>query len=457
MIQIFRSFILGAIISMILTGCSLSDSSRNAKDISITISTWTQAGITTTWGVVNLSASWGIQASKSPKIEIINTAYNPARIDQNPILINDIQYNKVFLMNKSGEVLHDWPLGEKKLGNDAYLLPDGRLLVSLRAPKNMIFLGGLGWVVQILDKTGSVLWNYDLSNKNKITHHDLEMLPNGNILAMVWDRIEADKMKEVGYRLNVDIFPERIIEIDPKDSTIVWEWRSMDHIVQDANPKLPKYGDILKNPGRIDINYSQSASGMVMHANGISYDPTNKLIYMSIYNFSEVWVIDHSTTIEEAKTSKWWRYNKWGDLVYRFGNPSAYKWKGERLFYSAHYPNLIGSGKILIFSNGNGASRQESTAYELKLPEELEKGQSTQKLPEIIWSYTHPELFFDKVGWVEKLPNGNILIAEGDGTLWEVTREKELAWKYTQKPGFFWRAYSYAYDSDALKSLWITP
>lgn len=158
--------------------------------------------------------------------------------------------------------------------------------------------------MQILDKTGSVLWNYDLSNKNKITHHDLEMLPNGNILAMVWDRIEADKMKEVGYRLNVDIFPERIIEIDPKDSTIVWEWRSMDHIVQDANPKLPKYGDILKNPGRIDINYSQSASGMVMHANGISYDPTNKLIYMSIYNFSEVWVIDHSTTIEEAKTSK---------------------------------------------------------------------------------------------------------------------------------------------------------
>lgn len=120
---------------------------------------------------------------------------------------------------------------------------------------------------------------------------------------MVWDRIDADTTKELGYKLSVDIFSERIIEIDPKNNTIVWEWKSLDHIIQDANPKLPKYGNISKDPGKIDINYSQSLSGMVMHANGISYDAKSNLIYMSIYNFSEVWVIDHSTTTQEAQAN----------------------------------------------------------------------------------------------------------------------------------------------------------
>jgi Arylsulfotransferase (ASST) len=403
-----------------------------------------------------ITSSGIIPVQKKKNGEVENISYSPEKIDINPILINDLQFNRVFLMTKTGEVLYEWPLGDKKLGNDAFLLPDGRLLTSLRAPKNRIFLGGLGWVIQILDTTGWVLWEYTLSDANMISHHDLEMLPNGNILAMVWDRMEGSSAQANGYKMNVEIFPERIIEIDPKKNTIVWEWRSMDHIIQDVNPKLPNYGKVENRPERIDINYSQSLSGMVMHANGISYDPEQKLIYMSVYNFSEVWVIDHSTTTEEARTSRGWRYNRGGDLVYRFGNPSAYKGRGERLFYSVHHPNLLGSGKILLFSNGNGASVTGSTAYELQLPLELDQGQSTQKLPEVLWSYSHPELSFDKVGWVEKLPNRNILITEGDGTLWEVTREKELVWKYAQKPGFFWRTYSYSYDSESIGALWFS-
>jgi hypothetical protein len=135
-----------------------------------------------------------------------------------------------------------------------------------------------------------------------ISHHDLEILPNGNILAVIWDRLDSESARKNGYKLDVEIFPERIVEINPKNNTLVWEWRSMDHIIQDVDPKLPKYGNIENHPERIDINYSQSSSGMVMHANGISYDPINKLIYMSIYNFSEIWAIDHSTSTLEARS-----------------------------------------------------------------------------------------------------------------------------------------------------------
>ena len=441
-------------LSIFLLGCSQIDSLTPKDTLSKNNFSWSNLS----WEVPResrVSKSWSGVSWKWKKLRISNTVYNREKLDPNPILMNDLHLNRVYLMLKNGDILHEWNLGDKKLWNDIFLLPNGILLASLKASKPSMFPWGLGGVMQLLDQSWSVLWNYDLSNNESISHHDIEILPNGNILAMVWDRIDADTAKEIGYKLPIDIFSERIIEIDPKNNTIVWEWKSLDHIIQDTNPKLPKYGNISKYPEKIDINYSQSLSGMVMHANGISYDSKNNLIYMSIYNFSEVWVIDHSTTTQEAQAHTWWKYNKWGDLVYRFGNPSAYKGKWERLFYSAHHPNLIGSGKVLIFSNGNGASIQESTAYEVQLPVELEKGQSTQKLPEVTWSYTHPDLFFDKVWGVEKLPNGNILITEGDGTLWEVTREKELVWKYNQMPWMFWRTYSYSYDSEAIKSLWL--
>jgi hypothetical protein len=80
----------------------------------------------------------------------------------------------------------------------------------------------------------------------------------------------------------------------------VWEWKSVDHIVQDTDPKIANFGKVAESPGRININYAQSLSGMVMHANGLVYDPVNDLIYVSIYQFSEVWAIDHSITRTEA-------------------------------------------------------------------------------------------------------------------------------------------------------------
>jgi hypothetical protein len=62
-------------------------------------------------------------------------------------------------------------------------------------------------------------------------------------------------------------------------------------------------------------------------------------------------------------------------------------------------------------------------------------------------------LFFDKVGGIVQAPNGNFIITEGDGKIWEVTRNKELVWTYSVKPAMFWRTYVYPYGSDALNAL----
>ena len=86
---------------------------------------------------------------------------------------------------------------------------------------------------------------------------------------------------------------------------------------------------------------------------------------VSSRSFSEIWIIDHSITTEEAAGPA-------GDLQFRYGNPATYD-RGEltdqRLFVQ-HDPTWIpagspGAGDILVFSNGLPKVRQYSTVDQI--------------------------------------------------------------------------------------------
>lgn len=402
----------------------------------------------------SIPAWWAKKETELPKPVITTTILNSEKMDKNPLLINNLS-NRVYLMDKSGKELHVWDFGEEKLWNDFSLLPDGTALASIRSTNAQIRVGWFWGITARVSSWAEFLWEYEISGSWAIAHHDAEMLPNGNILAMVWGKIGKDEVKKYGSTSPVDIYTERIVEIDPKTNKVVWRWNSLDHMIQDVDPKVPNYGTISKRPEKIDINYSHSQSGMIMHGNWLAYDAKNDLIYMSVYSFSEVWVIDHSTTPQEVNTGKGGRFGRWGDLVYRFGNPTAYGGTGTRLFYSSHHPSFTASGTFLIYSNGIKASPEQSTTYELSLPKELDEKKPTLTPPEVLWSYSNPEIYFDKVGGVVKAPNGNYIITEGDGKIWEVTRDKEVVWTHSEKPGMFWRTYVYPYGSSELIALGI--
>jgi hypothetical protein len=277
-------------------------------------------------------------------------------------------------------------------------------------------------------------------------------LPNGNILAIAWEKISKDEANVIGSKLGTDIYPESIIEIDPTSDTIVWEWHAKDHLVQNFDETKLNFGIIEENPQLIDLNYVDAVGGNIMHANGISYDSVNKLIFLSVNYYSEVWVIDHSTSTIDAASHSGGNFGRGGDLIYRFGNPTTLNDETtERLFVNNHYPNLFEQGKMLIYSNGGDL--EQSTVYELKLPTELHQNLIPEtKQPEILWSFTDPELFAPKVSGAVRLPNGNTLITEGDYGIWEVTPEGEVVWKFSGQ-GFFWRAYHYAIDDPAILAL----
>lgn len=386
--------------------------------------------------------------SSSTTVEFLNRSL----VDDNYILINNAGTNRVYLINKQGDSLYEWPLNSN-IGNDVVWLPDQRLLASLEAENPKINFGGRGGKLQITDKDGNVSWNFDYSSEEAETHHDVEMLPNGNVIALVWEKRSAAEAENAGSNLGIDVYPEAIIEVNPDTNEIVWEWHAWDHLIQDHDDSKENFGNVGEHPELIDLNYVPQEDGDIMHANAIAYDPIRDVIYISVNFYHEVWVVDHSTSTEEAAGHLGGSYNKGGDLLYRFGNPAAYRnAAGNRLFYNNHFPNLFGDNRdqMLIYSNGNGLD--QSTVYELKLPNDFSLLPNTDNEPQVTWSFTDPDLYAPKVSGAVNLPNGNVLITEGDFGLWEVTREGEVVWKY-DAPGFFWRAYHYNKDAPEIQAL----
>ena len=380
--------------------------------------------------------------------------FDASKVLDSYILVNDAAANRAFIMDKNAKLIHEWTLSNN-IGNDVFLLPNGKLLASLEADEPKITLGGQGGKLQFIAADGTVEWNFEYSSEDAETHHDAELLPNGNVLAMVWEKRTAEQAMQAGSSLDRDVFPDAIIEVDPLTDEIVWEWHAWDHLIQEFDDTKENFGVISDNPQLIHLNhFPDEEKGDITHANGIAYDAVNDLVFLSVNFFSEVWVIDHSTTTMEAASHSGGNYDKGGDLVYRFGNPGAYNNPmGERLFMNNHHPYLLkgaDEGNIMIYSNGGDL--EQSTVYELQLPSTFSLQANMNNEPTVIWSFTDPDLFAPRVSGAVKLPNGNRLITEGDFGIWEVTDAGEVVWKFSAD-GFFWRAYHYDKDAPEIMAL----
>jgi len=396
-----------------------------------------------------------------PEPEVILTdnvlVYESEKIHDHLSLLVKNGSTTSLLVDKQGNTLYEWNF-ETNLGNDFELLPDGKSIGMFKRSDPVVSFGGYGGVVKIFDEAGTEAWSYDYVNGNDIGHHDVEMLPNGNVIFLVWEEIDAAEVQAAGVDFDSNVYVETLIEVNPNTNQVEWEWRSWDHIVQEHDSNAPNYGAISDNPQRININYNLKPSGDFMHANGLSYDAVKDVVYISVNFFSEVWAVDHSTTINEASSNSGGNYNKGGDLLYRFGNPMAYNnSSGTRTFYSNHFPNLLkngvpGAGNMLIYGNSGPDGLQQSTVYEMRLPEPYSLLPNTNNEPTTVWSFTDEELHFVRISGADRLGNGNTLICEGDFGMWEVTPDGDVVWKYESEPSS-WRAYGYEFGSPAVKHL----
>ena len=418
-----------------------------------------------------------------------------------------------YLIDKDGNVVHTW---ESDLNSmDSYLMPNGHLFRLERDENFPTFAsGGQAGRIREFDWEGNKVWDFKYFDEKTLLHHDFEIMPNGNILAISYDAKTVEEAvaagRDTSHIPKAGIWPDKIIEIEPirpEGGKIVWEWKMWDHLVQDIDSTKANYGKISDNPRKININtHGEEGPPMneeqikqmiqvgfmtnnatidnqgsdITHMNAISYNPELDQIVVSVPAYSEIFIIDHSTTTNEAKGSNGGKWGHGGDLLYRWGNPKNYgrgTEKDQKLFFQhdakwihkgypgegnitvynndiinpeSKYPNMFAAfgvtefpeAKLAIKDMGNYSSvveldpqTAENGAYEI--PETEAIGPEDPS-----WTYIAPDkysFYSAFISGAQRLKNGNTLITQGmQGRFFEVTPEGEIVWEY-------WTPYKHNY------------
>ncbi len=375
--------------------------------------------------------------------------------------------NKAYIVDNCGYVINEYIRGNRP-GFSAYILDNGLMLRTNKVNDPFFNQSSTGGQVELVDWDNNTVWSYVFNTSQYIQHHDVSIMPNGNILIPGWERITPAQQLQYGRESNnisnPDLWGEFIWEVKPigtDEIELVWEWHLQDHFIQDNDPSKSNYGNIGDNIGLVDINYLGPGAwddDDWWHCNAIDYNGELDQIVLNSRNNNETWIIDHSTTTEEAAGHTGGRSGHGGDLIFRWGNPQAYD-KGSmnnlRMYGShGHYwieDGMPNAGKIMYFNNGDDRPEGYYSTIEMLDLNPDENGNypldaSGRYLP------AEPELAFKSspdpfdfrstyLSNARQLENGNLFINEGgSGRYFEVNEDKDIVWQYINPVSFFGNA-----------------
>jgi len=389
-----------------------------------------------------------------------------------------------YLIDMEGKVVNTW-----SIGNNPRLLPNGNFLDATQDDPN----NNKGW--KELDWGGKVVWEYYETRKEYAPHHDWIKIYNTKLKADTFMYI-ANRSITQEEAISAGADPKNgpydgaqmdtVVEVDMKGN-IIWEWRFIDHVIQDIDPTKANYvgqgKTIADYPGKLNINLpGRPLRKDWLHCNSVDYNQQlDQIVINSVQG--EFYVIDHGNTFipGDPEGSIALAAGSRGDFLYRFGDPARYDqgeppsiledWTasttGNKQIGGSHdiqwiATGLPGEGHFLVFNNGqylfertpqsyifeiNGfldANKKDNGNY-VNPPDagyytlKSENARDTHKQPklisnQIVWIYGAKSntAFFSHIGSsAQRLPNGNTLIcADTDGHIFEVTREGELVWDY---------------------------
>lgn len=357
-----------------------------------------------------------------------------------------------YLIDNAGVVVHTWP-GTYTPGASAVLAEDGYLWRQLKIDNPEFAFGGQGGRLEKVDWDGNLVWTYELSTSKQCTHHDFALLPNGNVLLIAWNRFTPEQMTAIGRDPSTvpdaGLLIDSIIEIAPSEPepAIVWQWNSVDHIIQDYDSQKPNYGNPAAHPELIDLNYFAYPSEDWTHINSVDYNAELDQIVVSPLIHCEIWVIDHSTTMQQAAGHTGGKYGRGGDLLYRWGNPCAYGagLPVDRKLYGQHNIRWIangldGAGDLMVFNNMAGTVDGMAYSTVLEITPPLNPDGSYYMTGAVygpegpVWRYKGdpPSKFFGvNMSSAQRLANGNTLLCLGpDGRIFEVRPGGATVWEY---------------------------
>ena len=208
--------------------------------------------------------------------------------------------------------------------------------------------------------------------------------------------------------------------------------------MQDAAPASANYGVVADHPELVDANNNPAASPVDwIHMNSIDYTPVRDEIVVSSRSWSELWVIDHSTTTAQAATHAGGARGHGGDLLYRWGNPqwSRRGTASDRVFYVCHSATWIpagmpGAGDIMVFNNGDrtGNANDWSQVVQVTPPRDSSGNYVVPATAAFgpgapTWSYGSAGAFFGgptQCGAFRTRDNTTLITLTSTGTVFEV-------------------------------------
>lgn len=356
----------------------------------------------------------------------------------------------VYLIDVCGRVVHSWQTGIRPALR-TQLTPEGMLIRTTR--RNGIFAGGgVGGEIRAVDWEGDEKWRFEYSDQTVQLHHDFDLLPNGNIVAIAWEALSREDAIAMGRNPNTlsdrGMWPDHIIEYNPRLDSIVWKWHFLDHLIQDFDSNQSNFGVVSDHPELLDINLINPVNGDWNHLNAIFYNEEFDQIIISSRTMNEVYVIDHSTTTEEASGHTGGRYGKGGDLLYRWGNPANYK-RGEiadKRLFGQHDVRFIlegsNKGKIMVYNNGTQRPGGVYSSIEVIDPPMDENGNYSIEADQpylpleantIISGRDNQAVPFhsDRISGAFPMDDDHVLVCVGmDGIFYEFNGNAELVWEY---------------------------
>jgi hypothetical protein len=396
------------------------------------------------------------------------------------VMFSPLQSDTTYLVDMDGKVVHVWA-SEYGPSGWLYLKDNGNLVRGGRQPDAPVFGGGgQGGRLQEFTWDGELIWDYKYATENYLAHHDVSLMPNGNILVLAWEAKTPDEAIMAGRKSEfiprAGLWPDKVVELKPigkNDAEVVWEWHLWDHMIQNNDPSKNNYGDPSEHPELLDINAAaylpkpitqeeldeslannnavtnstlDNRGSDLYHLNAIDYNADLDQIVLSTPALDEILIIDHSTTTKEASAHSGGRWGKGGDFLYRWGNSENYG-RGDSTNHKLggqHDVKWIpkdfpGGGHLMVFNNNVPNSKKPySSVYEITTPL-TDKGYELSATgifgpEEPTWKFVATDTlpaFSPFISGAHRMANGNTFVTVGaKGRYMEVTPEGKIVWDY---------------------------
>ncbi len=381
------------------------------------------------------------------------------------VLYNNQNQTTAYLLNAAQQIERTWSLPTS--ANYAMALkPNGNIVRGAVNTGNALNAAAVGGRLQEFDPNGQLVWDFVYSSSSYVTHHDICLMPNGNVLMIAYFVRTNAQLQALGYTGNSEKWPDRIIEVQQNGTggEIVWQWDMLDRFIQYVDPAKPGYLPIADHPERLNINVAVAAMGGPggggdwFHVNGIDYNPDLDQVAFSSRLLSEIFIIDHSTTTAEAAGHTGGNSGMGGDFLFRWGKPANYNTAGTQTIAGAVHdvrwilPGRPNAGYLQFVNNVAGAGN--STVIDAVNPER--DGYLYPRTPgtafgPFTYDWRHSCLA-DSPGQSasDRMPDGNTFVALSDSYMYEVNDQGTVVWQYNASPQ---KAFRYTCDDPGIIAL----